>query len=90
MIVVDKENGGKADALNVGICAANYPLVCCIDADIILDEDALLRLARPMIESSKVVVVGGIVRVANGCEVEAGRVVKIATPAQSIPNFQIV
>ena len=90
MVVVDKENGGKADALNVGICAANYPLVCCIDADIILDEDALLRLARPMIESSKVVAVGGIVRVANGCEVEAGRVVKIATPRQSIPNFQIV
>ena len=90
MVVVDKENGGKADALNVGICAANYPLVCCIDADIILDEDTLLRLARPMIESSKVVAVGGIVRVANGCEVEAGRVVKIATPKQSIPNFQIV
>ena len=90
MVVVDKVNGGKADALNVGICAANYPLVCCIDADIILDEDALLRLARPMIESSKVVAVGGIVRVANGCEVEAGRVVKISTPKQSVPNFQIV
>ncbi len=90
MIVIDKQNGGKADALNVGICAASYPLVCCIDADIILDEDALLRLARPMIESSKVVAVGGIVRVANGCEIEAGRVVKIATPAQSTPNFQIV
>lgn len=44
--------------MNAGICAANYPLVCCIDADIILDEDALLRVARPMIESKKVVAVG--------------------------------
>jgi cellulose synthase/poly-beta-1,6-N-acetylglucosamine synthase-like glycosyltransferase len=90
LIVVDKDNGGKADALNVGICAANYPIVCCIDADIILEEDALLRIARPMIESADVSAVGGIVRVANGCEVESGRVVEVSTPRGAIPNFQIV
>lgn len=90
LILIDKENGGKADALNAGICAANYPFVCCIDADIVLDEDALLRVARPMIESSNVVAVGGIVRVANGCEVESGRVVKIRTPRNIWANFQIV
>ncbi len=90
LILIDKENGGKADALNAGICAANYPFVCCIDADIVLDEDALLRVARPMIESSHVVAVGGIVRVANGCEVESGRVVKIRTPRNIWANFQIV
>ena len=90
LILVDKENGGKADALNVGICAANYPFVCCIDADIILDEDALLRIARPMIESSRVVAVGGIIRVANGCEVESGRVVKIRTPRNVWATFQVV
>lgn len=59
ILVVDKDNGGKADALNAGICAARYPLICCIDADVILEEDALLRLARPMIESSDVAAVGG-------------------------------
>ncbi len=90
LILIDKENGGKGDALNAGICAANYPFVCCIDADIVLDEDALLRVARPMIESSHVVAVGGIVRVANGCEVESGRVVKIRTPRNIWTNFQIV
>lgn len=90
LMVIDKENGGKADALNAGICAANYPLVCCIDADIILEEDALLRVARPMIESSDVVAVGGIVRVANGCEVESGRIVEVRTPRKALPNFQIV
>ncbi len=90
LILVDKENGGKADALNAGICAANYPLVCCIDADIILEEDALLRVARPMIESSRVVAVGGIIRVANGCEIESGRVVAIKTPRNHLATFQIV
>ena len=63
LVVVDKENGEKADALNVGACAARYPLVCNLDADIILEEDTLLRAARPMIESREVAAVGGIVRV---------------------------
>ncbi len=90
LIVVDKENGGKADSLNAGICVARYPLVCCIDADIILEEDALLRLARPMIESSEVVAVGGIVRAVNGCRVENGRVTEVRTPNGVLANFQIV
>lgn len=90
LIAVDKENGGKADALNVGICAANYPLVCCIDADIILEEDALLRVARPMIESGEVAAVGGIVRVANGCKVEAGRVIDVRTSREALPTYQVV
>jgi len=90
LVVVDKLNGGKADALNAGICAARYTFVCCIDADIILEEDALLRVARPLIESSEVAAVGGIVRVANGCEVESGRVVEVRTPKKAIANFQIV
>ena len=90
LVVVDKVNGGKSDALNAGVCAANYPLVCCLDADIILEEDALLRVARPMIESSSVAAVGGIVRVANGCEFEKGRIIKVRTPRKVLPNFQIV
>ncbi|RJN32394.1 glycosyltransferase family 2 protein [Nesterenkonia natronophila] len=90
MLLVDKTNGGKADALNAGICAARHPLICCIDADVILEEDALLRVARPMIESSDVAAVGGIVRVANGCTVEAGRVTDVKTSPRSLPNFQIV
>jgi cellulose synthase/poly-beta-1,6-N-acetylglucosamine synthase-like glycosyltransferase len=90
LTLVDKDNGGKADALNAGICAANYPFVCCIDADLILEEDALLRIARPMIESSHVVAVGGMIRVANGCKVDSGRIVKVRSPRQSLPNFQIV
>ncbi|HSL00544.1 MAG TPA: glycosyltransferase [Rubrobacteraceae bacterium] len=90
LIVVDKEKGGKSDALNAGVCAASYPLVCCLDADIILEEDALLRVARPMVESAAMAAVGGIVRVANGCEFEKGRIVKVKTPRKSLPLFQIV
>ena len=90
LVVVDKENGGKSDALNAGVCAAAYPLVCCMDADIVLEEDALLRVARPMIESGSVAAVGGIVRVANGCEFEKGRIIKVRTPRKALPNFQIV
>jgi cellulose synthase/poly-beta-1,6-N-acetylglucosamine synthase-like glycosyltransferase len=90
LIVVDKVNGGKSDALNAGICAASYPLVCCLDADIILEEDALLRVARPMIESSDVAAVGGIIRVANGCEFEKGRIVEVKTPRKPLPTFQVV
>ena len=40
--VVRKDNGGKADALNVGINPARHPLVCMVDADSLLDPDALL------------------------------------------------
>ena len=90
LIVVDKENGGKSDALNAGVCVAGYPLVCCMDADIILEEDALLRAARPIIESSNMAAVGGIVRIANGCKFEKGRILEVKTPKKLLPNFQIV
>ncbi len=90
LVVVDKENGGKSDALNAGICTAQYPLVCCMDADIILEEDALLRVARPLVEASSVAAVGGIVRVANGSRFEKGRIIELKTPRKALPNFQIV
>lgn len=61
-----------------------------MDADIILEEDALLRAARPIIESSNVAAVGGIVRVANGCKFEKGRILEVKTPKKLLPNFQIV
>ena len=90
LTVVDKENGGRADALNAGICAASYPLVCLTDADVVMEEDALLRIARPMAESSEVAAVGGVIRVANGCEVDSGRVVEVKTPKSALATFQIV
>ena len=90
LVVIDKINGGKADALNAGVSAARYPLVCCVDADVVLESDALLRIVRPMAESSEVAAVGGLVRAANGSRIESGRLLSAATPRGLLPNIQIV
>jgi cellulose synthase/poly-beta-1,6-N-acetylglucosamine synthase-like glycosyltransferase len=90
LIVVDKENGGKADALNVGINVSRYPLVCAIDADSILENDALLKVAKPYMDDDRVIAVGGIVRIANGCDIYKGRVTDVKLSKKIIPNFQVV
>jgi len=92
LIVVDKENGGsKADAVNAGINISKYPLVCVVDADSLLDQDALMRVARLYIEDPEGTVgVGGLVRVANGCEIKDGRVVKVRLPREPLAMFQNV
>jgi cellulose synthase/poly-beta-1,6-N-acetylglucosamine synthase-like glycosyltransferase len=89
--LVDKQNGGKSDALNAGLMAAHYPYVCAVDADAILEEDALLRVAKPIIDDpDKVVAAGGIVRIANGCRVERGQVLDVRLPRSRVATFQVV
>lgn len=91
LVVVDKENGGKADALNVGINLSAYPLVCSLDADSILESQALLRVIHPFMEAYlQTVATGGIVRAANGCRVERGQVLDVALPSRWLVRFQIV
>jgi cellulose synthase/poly-beta-1,6-N-acetylglucosamine synthase-like glycosyltransferase len=90
IVVVDKENGGKADALNVGINVARYEYVCCIDADSLLEEDALQRVMKTFLENNDVVAVGGIVRIANGCDVANGKVVRVGLSHKLVPIFQVV
>ncbi len=91
LVVVDKLNGGKADALNAGLNLSLYPIFCAIDADSILEPDALLRLVRPFVDSPGVTIAaGGVVRVANGCDVRSGRVRKVHLPHRSLPLVQIV
>jgi cellulose synthase/poly-beta-1,6-N-acetylglucosamine synthase-like glycosyltransferase len=89
-VMVDKENGGRADALNAGINAARYPLVCLIDADSLLEPQALTQAVLPFLESPETVAVGGIIRVVNGCRVEAGRVTDVRVPGNWIARFQVV
>ncbi len=91
LVVVDKQNGGKADALNAGLNLSLYPLFCAIDADSILEPDALLRLVRPFVDAPGVTIAaGGVVRVANGCEIHGGRVHKVQLPRRPLPLVQIV
>jgi cellulose synthase/poly-beta-1,6-N-acetylglucosamine synthase-like glycosyltransferase len=90
IVVIDKCNGGKADAVNAGLNAARHPLVCVIDADSLLDNDALVRAVLPFIEDPRTVAVGGTVRVANGCVVEGGRVTEVRLPANRLARFQVV
>lgn len=90
LIVVDKENGGKADALNAGLNAARYPLVCCVDADGLLEPDALKKLACQFARDDRVVAAGGVVRPLNGCQVENGAVVQAGVPPTLTGRVQAV
>lgn len=82
LVVVDKENGGKADALNVGINVSANDYVVCIDVDCILEQDAILKMMKPFLEErdEKIIASGGVVRIANSCEIEDGRLVKVRLP----------
>lgn len=90
LVVVDKENGGKADALNAGLNFATGTLVCAVDADTLIEPDAMLRMVRPFLESEDVVAAGGTVRVANGSVVRAGRVVDARAPRSLLAGVQAV
>lgn len=91
LLVIDKENGGKADALNAGINTARSSLFCAIDADSILETDALLRVVRPFIDNpGRTVAVGGTIRIANGCRIDAGRVTHVSLPRNFVALVQIM
>jgi cellulose synthase/poly-beta-1,6-N-acetylglucosamine synthase-like glycosyltransferase len=90
-LVIDKENGGKADALNAGINVARSPLFCAVDADSLLEADALLRATQPFVDDpERVVAVGGTIRLANGCQVRNGRILSIGVPRNIVALFQVV
>lgn len=92
LIVVDKENGGKADALNAGLNIAEYPYVVCIDVDCILDKDSLLKLAKPFLEShgKRIIATGGVVRIANQCIIKNGRLVEVNVPDSMLSRIQVL
>lgn len=92
LLVVDKDSGGsKADAINAGLNAAMSPYVCVVDADSILEQDALLRIMVPVLaDRERVVAVGGIVRVINGSQIVDGRLQRVQLPRKSLEVIQVV
>lgn len=91
LLVVDKENGRKADAANAGIGFAVKPLVCVIDADSIIEPDGLLRATEPfMTDHGDLVAVGGAIRIVNGSAVDGGHIARMAISRKWLPRFQVV
>jgi cellulose synthase/poly-beta-1,6-N-acetylglucosamine synthase-like glycosyltransferase len=91
MTVIDKENGGRADALNAGINASRYPYVLCTDADVILDADCLIRAMQRVVEDrDRTIAVGGNVRPLNGSRVDLGHLIRASVPKRLIPRMQVL
>jgi cellulose synthase/poly-beta-1,6-N-acetylglucosamine synthase-like glycosyltransferase len=89
--VLDKENGGsKADALNAGLAYCRTPLFCAIDADSLLERDALMRIVRPFLEDRSTIAAGGIIRIINGSAVRAGVVSDVKLPRSLLACFQVL
>jgi cellulose synthase/poly-beta-1,6-N-acetylglucosamine synthase-like glycosyltransferase len=91
LVVVDKVNGKKADALNAGLNISRYPLFCAVDSDSLLEKDALLKMVRPFLEDpERTVAAGGIIRLANGCIVKGGQLLKVRLPRNTLARFQVI
>ena len=88
--VIDKANGGKADALNAGLNYCRTPFFCAMDADTVLERDALKRIVRPFIEDDTTVAAGGLVRIANGCEFKGGSLTEVRMPKSWLARFQVL
>jgi cellulose synthase/poly-beta-1,6-N-acetylglucosamine synthase-like glycosyltransferase len=92
LTVIDKENGGKADALNMGLNVSKNKYVACIDVDCLLLEDALQKMIKPFLETTdtKVIAAGGVIRIANSCIVKDGKLIDVNFPKTWMEQGQIL
>ncbi|WP_339705075.1 glycosyltransferase [Algoriphagus aquimarinus] len=92
LLVIDKENGGKADALNAGINVSSKEILACIDVDCILSHESITRMVRPFMEETnrKVIAVGGVIGIANNCDVQDGTVTNYRVPTTLLGKFQVI
>ncbi|OIQ30048.1 MAG: glycosyl transferase family 2 [Bacteroidetes bacterium MedPE-SWsnd-G2] len=92
LLVVDKENGGKADALNMGLNISNSNYVACIDVDCLLLENALQKMIKPFLEDTdgKVIAAGGVIRIANACKIKQGKLIDVNLPKNLLVQAQIL
>jgi len=90
LFIIDKENGGKGDALNAGVNLSDYPLVCNIDADSIIDSKALLSIVVPFVNDWRVVAAGGTVRIANSSEIQNGKVKEVKLSNKYLVRMQVI
>ena len=88
--VIDKVNGGKADALNAGLNYCRSPLFCAMDADSLLEPDALTRIVRAFLEDANTIAAGGVIRIVNGCRVRGGIVEEVGMPRSLLARIQVL
>lgn len=90
LTLIRKKNGGKGDALNMGINVSQYPYFLCIDADSMLQKDSLERIVQPAMEDDRVVAVGGLIRVAQCISLEKGDVIGYHLPWNFLTSMQVM
>jgi cellulose synthase/poly-beta-1,6-N-acetylglucosamine synthase-like glycosyltransferase len=91
LVVIDKDNGGRADANNAALLYARGPLVLVMDADEVVANDTLALAVRPFLaDPFRTVAVGATLGPANGCRIVRGRLIETDRPRQVLPLFQAV
>ncbi len=89
--LVSKENGGcKADAANAGINVASYPYFVNMDADEILQKDALKYACRYILEDDNVIGVGGNLKISNDVTFSDAMPVSVKLGKNLIVNMQVL
>ncbi|HAK00516.1 MAG TPA: glycosyl transferase family 2 [Bacteroidales bacterium] len=91
--IIDKVNGGKSDAMNVGISFTDCQFVAIVDVDCVLVDNALQLMVKPFLEEqsyNRVIASGGVIRVANSCHIEDGRIIDIRLPRKYLPKMQVI
>ncbi|RBW71510.1 glycosyltransferase family 2 protein [Bacillus taeanensis] len=91
LYMIDKENGGKSDALNAGINLSLFPYICSLDGDSIIERDAFLKVMKPIVDSDgEVIAAGGSVRIANNCHIERGELMQVGLSKNPLIILQVV
>ncbi len=90
LTVIDKENGGKADALNAGVNLSRYPLICSLDADTLLNRDAILKAVLLFTRDERVIAAGGSIGISNGSSFDERGGIRLALPRHLLERMQII
>jgi cellulose synthase/poly-beta-1,6-N-acetylglucosamine synthase-like glycosyltransferase len=92
LTIIDKFNGGKADALNSGVNIAKGDYFISIDVDSIIDPYALQKMIKPFLEATdrKVIATGGVIGIANSCKIADGQLIEIDVPTNIWARFQVI
>ena len=90
LTLIRKKNGGKGDALNMGINAASNPYVLCMDADSMLQKDSLVNIVKPLLEDDSIVAIGGMIQIAQCVTMKDGMITKYRMPNNPIVGMQVM